>query len=416
MDTLDVGEKVLVMLLLAEDDLTAVCDAIADTHAETESVSVLVDDTHADTVADSEPVPEFDTRGDGEDESDTVEHVEIEDDSVGEPDSVPDVVTVTDDDLVSHNVVEPVAVGDVERECELHADALIDVLAEVDLLRKGEGEKLGDAVGLTEAFELCDAAPDAVKLAVTLELRVELVECDADAVTDVERTGDKVGERVSVASDESEVVGERDKEPEMVPLPLAVPQMLALEVLVPDKDADVVAVDDMLGDRDGDSVDEKEDVALTEFVPDTVRVVETEAVPVDDCDVVRVPQGDAVNDPELDPDCDRDRVPHDDAVEESEAVPDELMDGDGDVVVDPVALTDPLTETVPDGLNEVVAVDEVDIVPEVVVDAEIVLDSDCETVPVPQVDALWVPDTVPHALTVVDGDGDVETVEPTDPL
>ena len=174
----------------------------------------------------------------------------------------------------------------------------------------------------------------------------------------------------------------------MVPLPLAVPQMLALEVLVPENDVDVVDVGDMLGDRDGDPVDEKEDVALTEFVPDTVRVVETEVVPVEDCDTERVPQGDAVNDPELDPDCDRDRVLHGDAVEESEAVPDPLMDGDREVVVDPVTLTDPLTETVPDELNEFVAVEEVESVAEVVVDVETVPDPDCETVPVPQDETL----------------------------
>ena len=36
--------------------------------------------------------------------------------------------------------------------------------------------------------------------------------------------------------------------------------------------------------------------------------------------------------------------------------------------------------------------------------------------PVPQGDALWVPDTVPHALAVVDGDIVVETVTLTDSL
>ena len=36
--------------------------------------------------------------------------------------------------------------------------------------------------------------------------------------------------------------------------------------------------------------------------------------------------------------------------------------------------------------------------------------------PVPQGDALWEPDMVPHALAVVDGDVVVETVTLTDPL
>jgi hypothetical protein len=68
------------------------------------------------------------------------------------------------------------------------------------------------------------------------------------------------------------------------------------------------------------------------------------------------------------------------------------------------------------GLKEFVAVEEVDTVAEVVVDAEIVPDADCETVPVPQGDALWEPETVPHELTVVDGDAVGETVALTDPL
>ncbi len=365
-DSLDVGEKVLVTLLLAEDDGTAVCDAIEDTQAETESVNVLVDETHVDTVADGEPVPETERRGDGDDESDTVEHADNVGEIVGEPDSVPDTVTVTDDDLVSHSVVEPVAVGDVESECELHADALVDVLADVDLLRKGDGEKLGDAVELNEVFELRDAAPDAEKLPVTLGLSVELVECDAEGVTDAERTNDRVGDGVRLARDDREFDGDGDGEPESVRLPVAVPQVLsltvlvtetddvlhtlALEVPVTENDVDVVGVGDTLGERDGDPVDDGKDVTLTMVVSDTVRVEETEVVPENDCSAERVPQGDTVKDPEPDPDCDRDCVLHGDAEKERDEVPDALNEGDGDADVEPVASPDPLMETVPDVL------------------------------------------------------------------
>lgn len=53
---------------------------------------------------------------------------------------------------------------------------------------------------------------------------------------------------------------------------------------------------------------------------------------------------------------------------------------------------------------------------DVVVDTETVPDPDCETVPELQGEALWEPDAVPHALTVVDGESDVEPVALTDPL
>ena len=55
-------------------------------------------------------------------------------------------------------------------------------------------------------------------------------------------------------------------------------------------------------------------------------------------------------------------------------------------------------------------VEEIENVVEIVDKEEIVPDPDGETVPVPQCDALWEPDVVPHVLAVLIGDGDAQAV------
>ena len=97
-------------------------------------------------------------------------------------------------------------------------------------------------------------------------------------------------------------------------------------------------------------------------------------------------------------------------------LPNALTDGDGDVVVEPVELPDSHTVTVPDGLEDVDEVRVGEKVGEPVVDKEAVIVPDCETVPEPQGETLREPDTVPHALAVVEGEDDVETDVVTDTL
>jgi hypothetical protein len=118
-------------------------------------------------------------------------------------------------------------------------------------------------------------------------------------------------------------------------------------------------------------------------------------VPDEDCDTVRVLQGDAEVETEVDP--------HG------------LDDGDEDTVVGPDALADPLIETVTDIVYDGVDDEEIENVVEIVDNEEIVPDPDCETVPVPQCDALWEPDAVLHALADVINDGDAKVETLADP-
>ena len=128
----------------------------------------------------------------------------------------------------------------------------------------------------------------------------------------------------------------------------------------------------------------------------TVKLPDALMEPVSDVvkDVVTVGELENVDEPDdggenvPDDDCDTERVLQGDGVEETEADPHGLADGDEDVVVGPDALADPLIEPVNDVVED--GVDDADIVNvvEIVVNDVIVPDPDCETVPVPQCDAL----------------------------
>ena len=67
--------------------------------------------------------------------------------------------------------------------------------------------------------------------------------------------------------------------------------------------------------------------------------------------------GDVESVPE--PDCDMDRVPQGDAVYETDTVPHTLADDDGDDIGEPDALSDQLLELVPHDVYELDSVDEI---------------------------------------------------------
>ena len=77
-------------------------------------------------------------------------------------------------------------------------------------------------------------------------------------------------------------------------------------------------------------------------------------------------------------------------------------------MVETVALVDPLNEPVTVAINDGVDVGEVDIFDENVNDVDDVPSADCDTELVPQNEALWELDHVPHTLAVVDGDVVIE--------
>ena len=220
----------------------------------------------------------------------------------------------------------------------------------------------------------------------------------------------------------AEVESEFSDETDGVRVPLSVPVIDALKV------ADTVG-----------EVDNVEDI-----------VDDGESVPDPDCDIERVPQGDAVKDTDTvpqalaegdgddivepdalsdqlfelhpddvyeldkvveivgevecvpDPDCDKERVPQGDAEKESDTVPLTVADADGVDVVESDALVEKLFELVPDDENEL------DNVGEIVVDGESVPDPDCDMERVPHGDAVNEADTVPHTLAEEDCVGVVE--------
>ena len=103
-------------------------------------------------------------------------------------------------------------------------------------------------------------------------------------------------------------------------------------------------------------------------------------------------------------------MPQGDAEKELDTVPHVLGDTDSTGVTEPDALVAQLLELVPEEANELDAVDEL------IGDEVSVPDPDSDTEPVPQNDAVWVTDAVPHALAKNDDDAINEADGLTDPV
>ena len=131
-----------------------------------------------------------------------------------------------------------------------------------------------------------------------------------------------------------------------------------------------------LGEVDGHVV--VETVGLTDTLVRPVNDALVDAETIDEDDTVEHIVGNDESVPV--PDCDTDIVPQADAEKVVDAVPRGLADDDGVDFDEPDALSDPLTVTVPDDVNEL------DSVVEIVGDVECLPDPDGAREPVPQGD------------------------------
>ena len=129
---------------------------------------------------------------------------------------------------------------------------------------------------------------------------------------------------------------------------------------------------------DGDNIGEPDALSdqLFELVPDEENELES----VDEI----VVDGESVPDA----DCDIERVPHGDAVKDTDMVPHALAEADEQIVDELDGLTVPLLTDVADGLYDPDKVGEDDSVAEIVDDVESVPDTDCVMERVPHGDAV----------------------------
>jgi hypothetical protein len=271
---------------------------------------VTLDEYVVVTVAVWERVTDGDTEPDG----DPVDDAELLGDRDIELDEVPDVVFVARIDLDGVTLDEKHEVTEAVSERELNGDM------EPDSDPVDDAELLGD-----RDIEL-DAVPDVVFVAridldgVTLDVKDEVTVAVSERVTDGETEPD--GDEV----DDTDILGDREIEPDAVPDVEFVARIDLDGVALDEKDEVTVAVTERVRDGDaepdGDPVDETETLGDRDIDPDAVP--EVELVARTDFDGVTLTE----NEDLLDTDVVVDEVPDTDVVVDE--VPDLLLDVEAD--------------------------------------------------------------------------------------